>query len=57
MKNRQIKQTEVDGIINKKYYRISPPGGVPRKFPLPSTLRINLQGDDLHDHDEYNLSS
>ena len=36
MKNRQIKQTEVDGSINKKYYRTSPPGGgVPRIFPYP----------------------
>jgi len=36
MKNRQIKQTEVDGIINKKYYRTSPPGGVFQEiFPYP----------------------
>ena len=36
----------------------SPPGGgVPRNFPLPSGLQINLQGDGLHIHDEYDLSS
>ena len=58
MKNRQITQTEVDGSINKKYYRPSPPGGgVPRNLPLPSALQINLQGDGLHVHDEHDLSS
>ena len=36
---------------------ISTRGGVPRNFPLPSALRINLQGDGLHVHDEYALSS
>ena len=46
------------GTINKKYYRTSPPGGgVPRHFPLPSDLWINLQRDSLHVHDEYDLSS
>ena len=39
MKNRQIRLAEVDGIINKKYYRTSPPGGVfriPPPYPLLS---------------------
>ena len=58
MKNRQIKQTEVDGSIDKKYYRTSPPGGsAPRNLPLPSALRITLQWDGLHVHDEHDLSS
>ena len=34
-----------------------PGGGVPRNFPLPSALRINLQGVGLHVHDAYVLSS
>ena len=32
-------------------------GAILNPLPLPSALRINLQGDGLHVHDEYDLSS
>ena len=45
MKNCQIKQTEVGGSINKKYYRTSPAGGgVPKKKPYPLLTGLIYKG-------------
>ena len=45
MKNHQIKQAEVDGIIIKKILQnISTRGRFSEKIPLPSALRITYNG-------------
>ena len=44
MKNHQIKQAGVDGIINKKLLKFPLGRGIPRKIPLHSALWITYNG-------------